>query len=83
VALSFSQDNYLAMALGALGGWEPLLLLVLIALTLGLDLAALRAIFQGSNHSQSSKYAWMIIILLLPVLGALIYILMRILQKDG
>ncbi len=71
------------MALGALGGWEPLLLLVLIALTLGLDLAALRAIFQGSNHSQSSKYAWMIIILLLPVLGALIYILMRILQKDG
>ena len=72
------------MALGALGGWEPLLLLVLIAVALGLDLAALCAIFRDSNHySQGQRYGWAVIILLLPVLGALIYILMRILQKDG
>lgn len=73
---------FTAMALGALGGWGPLLLLVLVALTLGLDLAALRAIFQDSNHSQSHRYGWAVIILLLPILGALIYILLRIFQKD-
>lgn len=70
------------MALGALGGWEPLMLLVLIALTLGLDLAALRAIFRDTDSSQSHRYGWAVIILLLPILGALIYILMRVFQKD-
>jgi len=72
----------MAMALGALGGWEPLLFLVLIAVILGLDLAALRAIFSNTDSSQSHKYGWAVVILLLPVLGALIYILMRVIQKD-
>jgi len=48
----------ITMALGALGGWEPLLLLVLIAVTLGLDLAALRAIFRDADSSRSHKYGW-------------------------
>ena len=72
----------IAMALGALGGWEPLLFLVLIAVALGLDLAALRAIFQDSNYSRRHKSRWVVVILLLPIIGALIYILLRIFQKD-
>lgn len=70
------------MALGALGGWEPLLLLVLIALVIGLDLAVLLHLFRDKNLSRRYKYSWTVAVLLLPLVGALAFVLMHIFQKN-
>jgi prepilin signal peptidase PulO-like enzyme (type II secretory pathway) len=70
------------MALGALGGWEPLLLLVLIAIIIGLDLAALLNIYRRS-FSKRQKYAWASLVVFLPVVGALMYIIWYVSQHEG
>lgn len=62
------------MALGALGGWEPLLLITLLAVGIGLWLAALRDIGKGNFKSSLSKWQWIAIVILLPIVGALVYI---------
>ncbi|MFP4091263.1 MAG: PLDc N-terminal domain-containing protein [Cyclobacteriaceae bacterium] len=72
-----------AMALGALGGWEPLLLLILAAFVLALDLAAIRHIFGQEAYSGRQKALCTAFILLLPVLGALLYILIFRSQTDA
>ncbi|WPP48313.1 PLD nuclease N-terminal domain-containing protein [Catalinimonas niigatensis] len=62
------------MALGALGGWKPLLLVVLSAVMIGLWLAALRDIGRRNFKTSLSKWQWIAIVVFLPIVGALAYI---------
>jgi energy-converting hydrogenase Eha subunit H len=71
------------MALGALGGWEPLLYLVLFSLVLGLDIAAVRNIMQREGLSRKRKWGWVTLVVFLPLLGAMAYILNLQFQKNG
>ncbi|MDF9800321.1 hypothetical protein OKW21_005584 [Catalinimonas alkaloidigena] len=65
------------MALGALNGWEPLLLLSLSALIIGTWLATLKDIVQGSFKSNTYRWVWIAIVILLPLIGSVLYFFLR------
>lgn len=66
----------LLMALGALDGWRPLLILVSIAIVAGLWLAAFVDIIRSRFKSSTSKLVWLFIVTFAPVVGVLLYILL-------
>ncbi|WP_445223446.1 PLD nuclease N-terminal domain-containing protein [Catalinimonas locisalis] len=64
------------MALGALNGWEPLLLLALSALILGIWLATLKDIFRSSFKSKIYRWLWVGVVILMPLIGSVLYFLL-------
>lgn len=64
------------MALGALNGWEPLLLLALSALILGTWLVTLKDIVQSSFKNNTRKWLWIVVVIFLPILGSILYFLL-------
>ncbi len=63
------------MAIGALGGWKPLLIVVISAIVIGLWIAVLLDILRGNFSTALSKWQWVAIVIFFPILGASIYIL--------
>lgn len=62
------------MALGAVDGWEPLLLVILAAVIIGVWLAAIKAVVRKKFKTPLRKWLWIAITILIPILAALIYV---------
>lgn len=71
----------LLMAVGALDGWQPLLILLAVSISAGIWLAALVDIFRSQFRKANAKLTWLLVITLVPVIGVLLYIFLGRKQK--
>lgn len=71
----------LLMAIGALDGWQPLLILLAVLIPAGIWLAALVDILGSRFKKAEAKLIWLLVITLIPVIGVLLYIFLGREQK--
>lgn len=71
----------LLMAIGALDGWQPLLILLAVLIPAGIWLAALVDILRSRFKKAEAKLIWLLVITLIPVIGVLLYIFLGREQK--
>ena len=61
------------MALGAADGWRTPLLVLLLTLWVGTWLAAIINITRSRFRSSASRWGWVAVVTLVPLLGFLVY----------
>ena len=71
----------LGLAIGAYDGWQTPLLLIGACIIIGFWLAALLDIFRHSFRRHDQKALWVLVVLLFPIVGTLIYFFLGRKQK--
>jgi len=71
--------NTIFLFLGGLGGWEILLTYAIILL---FPLIVLIDCLKSSWKDATNKLIWVIVIIILPVVGAILYLIIGRAQKD-
>jgi predicted permease len=73
----------MTLALGMPGGTEWILVLIAFSLTLILPILAISDIVKGDFRNPTDKLIWVLIVLLMPIVGSMIYFWVGKGQKIG